>query len=194
MKISAVIMASGFSKRMGENKLFLKYKDQTFIENIIFKVIESDFYEINLVTAYDEITGLCNKIDKPDNFLVTINKNPDNGISESIKLGIKYLKPCDAYIFFTADQPDLSVITIKSIMTEAESDNIVVPRYNEKNGSPAAFGKEFYYDLSMLEGDSGGKQIIKKYPDRVKFIDILNAYEGRDIDTKEEFESLISKI
>ena len=37
MKTGAVIMASGFSRRMGENKLLLEYEGKTFIENTVGK-------------------------------------------------------------------------------------------------------------------------------------------------------------
>ena len=43
MKTGAVIMASGFSRRMGENKLLLKYKGKTFIENTADKALEYGF-------------------------------------------------------------------------------------------------------------------------------------------------------
>lgn len=35
IKISAIIMASGSSSRMGKNKLFLDYQGITFLEHIV---------------------------------------------------------------------------------------------------------------------------------------------------------------
>ncbi|MBP9477235.1 MAG: NTP transferase domain-containing protein [Sebaldella sp.] len=202
MKISAVIMASGFSKRMGENKLLLKYMGMSFIENTIKKVLESGFYEINLVTSHNEIENIYRNLletngfkkEKNHNFIITKNHNPDKGISESIKLGVKNLKPCDAYMFFTADQPKLSTETIKYIMSKAEIDKIIIPKYNNENGSPTIFGGNFKDNLLYLEGDTGGKQIVQENKGKVKYLDIKNVEEGIDIDTQEEYRKLIGKL
>ena len=202
MKISAVIMASGFSKRMGENKLLLKYMGMSFIENTIKKVLESGFYEINLVTSHNEIENIYRNLletngfkkEKNHNFIITKNHNPDKGISESIKLGVKNLKPCDAYMFFTADQPKLSTETIKYIMSKAEIDRIIIPKYNNENGSPTIFGGNFKDNLLYLEGDTGGKQIVQENKGKVKYLDIKNVEEGIDIDTQEEYRKLIGKL
>ncbi len=202
MKISAVIMASGFSKRVGENKLLLKYMGMSFIENTIKKVLESGFYEINLVTSHNEIENIYRNLletngfkkEKNHNFIITKNHNPDKGISESIKLGVKNLKPCDAYMFFTADQPKLSTETIKYIMSKAEIDKIIIPKYNNENGSPTIFGGNFKDNLLYLEGDTGGKQIVQENKGKVKYLDIKNVEEGIDIDTQEEYRKLIGKL
>ena len=202
MKISAVIMASGFSKRMGENKLLLKYMGMSFIENTIKKVLESGFYEINLVTSHNEIENIYRNLletngfkkEKNHNFIITKNHNPDKGISESIKLGVKNLKPCDAYMFFTADQPKLSTETIKYIMSKAEIDKIIIPKYNNENGSPTIFGGNFKDNLLYLEGDTGGKQIVQENKGKVKYLDIKNVEDGIDIDTQEEYRKLIGKL
>ena len=202
MKISAVIMASGFSKRMGENKLLLKYMGMSFIENTIKKVLESGFYEINLVTSHNEIENIYRNLletngfkkEKNHNFIITKNHNSDKGINESIKLGVKNLKPCDAYMFFTADQPKLSTETIKYIMSKAEIDKIIIPKYNNENGSPTIFGGNFKDNLLYLEGDTGGKQIVQENKGKVKYLDIKNVEEGIDIDTQEEYRKLIGKL
>ena len=202
MKISAVIMASGASKRMGENKLLFQYSGMSFIENTIKKVLESGFYEINLVTSHNEIENIYRNLletngfkkEKNHNFIITKNHNPDKGISESIKLGVKNLKPCDAYMFFTADQPKLSTETIKYIMSKAEIDKIIIPKYNNENGSPTIFGGNFKDNLLYLEGDTGGKQIVQENKGKVKYLDIKNVEEGIDIDTQEEYRKLIGKL
>ena len=199
MKISAVIMASGASKRMGENKLLFQYSGMSFIENTINKVLNSGFYEINLVTSYDEIVDICvgvlradeMRYEKCNDFIITRNNNPSEGISKSIRLGVKNLKDCDAYMFFTSDQPKLSVHTIKKLMNEAEKNQIIIPKYNHENGSPAVFGADFRKELLNIDGDLGGRQLIQNNIEKVKYLEIKNWEEGMDIDTQEEYRKLI---
>ena len=195
MKKGAVIMASGFSRRMGENKLLLEYKGKTFIENITDKVLECGFYKTILVTSHKEIEQIFeNYMKSRDDFLIIINKNPALGISESIKTGLKGLGECDACMFFTGDQPGLTQGTIKKILNKAGKDKIIIPKYTGKNGMPTVFGSDFFDELMRLEGDSGGKQIMNSHKGNIEYVEINDQSEGFDIDTREDYEYLISKI
>ena len=101
MKTGAVIMASGFSRRMGENKLLLKYKGKTFIENTADKALEYGFDKIILVTSHKEVEQILGDFVKSsNNFMIVTNKNPAFGLSESIKNGLKELRECDVCMFF----------------------------------------------------------------------------------------------
>ncbi len=82
--ISAIVMASGFSKRMGQNKLLMKYNNKFLIEYTLDIISNCNFKEKILVTQYEEIKKLGEKL----NFKVVINKYPNKGQSES-KLNMK---------------------------------------------------------------------------------------------------------
>ena len=195
MKTGAVIMASGFSRRMGENKLLLKYKGKTFIENTVDKVLECGFYKIILVTSHKEVEQIFENYPADrENFSVIINKNPDLGISESVKTGLRELRECDVCMFFTGDQPGLSRNTIRRILSKAGKNKIVIPKYLGKNGTPTVFGSDFFEELMELEGDSGGKQIMNSHKENIEYVGINDPLEGFDIDTREDYEYFISKI
>lgn len=63
MKISAIIMASGLSRRMGENKLLLDFKGDKLYEWTFDLVEEIDFDDVILVSSYDEILDDAKKED-----------------------------------------------------------------------------------------------------------------------------------
>lgn len=195
MKTGAVIMASGFSKRMGENKLLLEYKGKTFIENIIGEILECGFHKVVLVTSHEAILNIFKNCEKNrDDFFIIINKKSALGISESIKTGLKETAECDACMFFTGDQPALSHNTIKKLLEKAEKQKIIIPKYQGKNGMPTVFGSDFFDDLLGLEGDAGGKQIMNSHKESIEYVEINDPFEGFDIDTKEDYEYFISKI
>lgn len=195
MKTGAVIMASGFSRRMGENKLLLKYKGKTFIENTADKALEYGFDKIILVTSHKEVEQILGDFVKSsNNFMIVTNKNPAFGLSESIKNGLKELRECDVCMFFTGDQPGLTLGTIKRILGRAGKDKIIIPKYTGKNGMPTVFGSDFFDELMRLEGDSGGKQIMNSHKGNIEYVEINDQSEGFDIDTREDYEYLISKI
>ncbi len=94
--ITAIIMASGLSTRMGTNKLLLKYKNKLIIEYTFELIKELKFEQVIVVSKYDEIM----KLSKIYNFQYIYNENANLGQSESIKLGVLNSKNSDGYIFF----------------------------------------------------------------------------------------------
>lgn len=194
-KISAIIMASGKSERMGTNKLLLEYRGMTFIENTLEKVLNENFYELVIVISDKKVRKKCQdyiKKSKKDEKKIYIidNKKSEKGQSESIKIGLKTLGKCDGYMFFSCDQPFLTSDTIKKILQNFKTKGITTPEYNGKRSLPVIFGENFKDELLKLEGDTGGKTVISNHQDKIKIVEIENSDEGKDIDTKEDYDML----
>lgn len=190
--VNAIIMACGESKRMGENKLLLEYKGKKIIEHVIEKVSSCDFNSILVVCNNEEIIKIC----KDRNISTTYNDKYKQGQSESIKIGINNSSKCDGYAFFTADQPLINVETINLLLSDFNNnkDSIIVPNYNGKRGTPVIFSSKFKKNLLELEGDVGGRFIIKENPSYTRFINVENEFILWDIDTKEDYKKLIELI
>lgn len=187
VSLSAVIMASGESKRFGsENKLLADYNGKTMFELILEKVINSDiFSQVIVVTKYKEIIKICDNYPK----IFVINNNKAYlGISESVKLGVENsFSFIDGYMFITADQPKLSINSLKKLnfVFKNNKDKIIVSDFNGSIGSPNIFSKKFKKDLLSLTGDVGGKQIIKRNLDVIIKVP-LDENENKDIDYKSD--------
>lgn len=189
--INAIIMASGFSNRMGRNKLLLTYEGKAIIQHIMDKVTKCNFNNVIVVTNNNEIIDLAKKI----GIDFVFNSHPEKGQSESIKLGIINSPEAEAYAFFTGDQPLMDIETIMFLMNRFNEtkDLIIVPKYMEKKGTPVIFPKKFINELLELEGDVGGRKIINKHLEEVKYIEIKREYMLLDIDTEDDYNKLICK-
>lgn len=194
MNILPIILAAGFSKRMGENKLLLEYKGKTFIQTIIEKLLEINFNKIILVVSNLEIYKKYEKYN--EKVSVIFNDKAENGISESIKKAVTYAKDnlqADKYMFFVADQPLLKKETILKIIEKSDSNKITIPKNNNTMYNPVIFPNKYTFELLDLEGDKGGKQIILKHLDDINFVDIEDANEFQDVDVIEEYLKLINE-
>lgn len=186
--ISGIIMASGFSKRMGQNKLLMEVDQEKVIERVILACKNSLLDEIILVYRLDEIKEIGEK-----HGLKTIhNPNAIKGQSEAVKLGVKNSKKENGLMFLVADQPYLDTKVINTLIKEYEKDpnKIVVPYYDNKFGMPIVFSHQFRDDLLKVSGDKGGREIIEKNPDRVKKVYYEEEILGLDIDTMEDYNHL----
>ncbi|PHV71399.1 hypothetical protein CS063_04950 [Sporanaerobium hydrogeniformans] len=197
MKITAIILASGFSKRFKGNKLLALYEEKPLIMHVIDKVIRQDFYEVIIVSQYDEILSLVSSARSIKGIIKFIkNNNPQRGISESIKLGVKVSQPCDAYMFFVGDAPLIGGETIENMIgmyktLEAKETAILCPVYEGERGNPVIFAKTYKEELMGLSGDEGGKQLIARHKERVIGYEIDHHKELFDIDTQLDFNQLL---
>lgn len=185
-KITAIIMASGLSTRMGANKLLLDYKNEPIIQYVFEAVKNCLFHEVIVISQYNEIK----KISENYEFKYVHNENYDIGQSESIKLGILNSKPCDGYMFFVGDQPLLDEIHIKNMISAfyKNLDYIIIPKYKNKTGNPVIFPFSKKEELLKLKNDEKGKKIINK-TSNIKYIEVPESMLF-DIDTKEDYKKL----
>lgn len=187
--ICAIILASGYSRRMGKNKLTLRYRGKSLIEYTIETILQCGFSEVILVAREEEIIEIGNR----NGLKVIKNENAAKGISESIKLGVMQAAQTDGYMFFTADQPFLDIDTVKGLIHEFREKVacIIIPRCEGKRGSPVIFPYRFKAELLKLHGDVGGKVIINKNIDSTRFVEIQDSMKLFDIDTNEDYENIL---
>ena len=188
MRINLILLAAGNSKRFNGNKLLVIYKEKPIYMHIVEKVLGLEFNKIICVTQYKEIKeALLNT-----NINVVMNDNSSLGISSSIKLGINFDKNADGYMFMVCDQPFISVQTLKSVIDNFINGDkgIVCVGCGDNKGNPVIFSKRYINELLSLEGDSGGKRILKRHLNDLKIVNINNEIELVDIDTQEEFRKL----
>ena len=184
-KVDAVIMASGFSKRMGFNKLKLEYSNISLLENCLKKLSSIPFNEVLVCGREEWIKSLSEKY----NFKYLNNLNAHLGQSESIKLGVKNSNG-KGITFFTADQPLLSEKTILTLYYNFLKTNLItIPIIINNRFSPVFFPDEKKAEFLKLEGDSGGKPIIKSTP-LINLISFSSEKEFSDIDTEEDYGKL----
>ena len=185
MKINLILLAAGNSKRFNGNKLLAIYKEKPIYMHIVNNVLKLEVNKIICVTQYEEIKeALLNT-----NINVVINTNSSLGISSSIKLGINFDKEADGYMFMVCDQPFITEKTLKILLDKfinGEKGIVCVGCGNNK-GNPLIFSKIYINELLSLQGDNGGKRILKGHLNDLNVVNIDNEIELFDIDTQEEF-------
>ncbi|MEL3912293.1 NTP transferase domain-containing protein [Treponema pedis] len=187
MKISAIILASGFSKRMPQNKLKLPINGKQIFQYIVDGISQIEFTKKMIITNDEEISLYASQ----KNILVFPNERAEEGKSAAIKKGVENSEDAEAYMFFTADQPFLTVSTIKNLLKlyKKNKDYIIYPKYGVDRGSPVIIPSKYRAALLKLEKDKGGASLINE--DNSKFLIVENTIEGFDIDDTESYEKII---
>jgi molybdenum cofactor cytidylyltransferase len=184
--IGCVIMASGMGKRFGGNKLMADFMGRPMICRILDGT-DGIFGERIVVTRSKEVLKLCEDM----NIKTIFHQMPDR--NDTIRLGLQALSVNVEYCMFCqSDQPLLSKDTIcKLAAATIETQELIYQlKSGDIMGSPIVFPKWAFEELKSLPQKKGGNIVVKKYPERVKYVEAKNCFELMDIDTKEDMEKL----
>ncbi len=107
-----------------------------------------------------------------------------DGASWTIKNGLKEADDAEAFVFFTADQPWLREKTMEGFVCEMEKQHADLGSVcqGETPGNPVWFSRKYLPDLRALSGDQGGRKILKKHPEEIRWYPVAHAKELEDVD------------
>lgn len=182
MKISCIILASGYGRRFGGNKLLAHIGNKRLIDYTIEATPKSLIPNTVIVSQYKCILDLANK----NGFKTIYNSMKDDGINESIRLGMSAIDiDSDACMFRVCDQPYLTKSSIKLLINtyKKQPNKIIALGYNGKRGNPVIFPKKYFNELSTLANNNGGGKVIKDNISQLYILEIADKKELFDIDT-----------
>jgi len=190
--ISAILLAAGESNRMGQPKQLMPFGQGTILEKTIDNLLNSAISETIVVLGYRDEEVQKTIAGKP--VKIAINPDYQQGMSTSIITGLKQVnKKARAVLIALGDQPFVDSQTINSLVEAfiANIRGIIVPVYQDRRGNPVILATKYKDELLNLKGDIGGREIIKRHPDDV--LEVTVNCEGilLDIDTAENYTSMI---
>ena len=83
------------------------------------------------------------------------------------------------------------LLTRKVLIFNEDTSFIVIPKYKNRFGNPVIYPKKYKEDILNLEGDKGGKSIIKS-SDKIKYVDVCENTLF-DIDNIDDFNNLLKR-
>jgi molybdenum cofactor cytidylyltransferase len=190
--ISAILLAAGESNRMGQPKQLMPFDQSTIVERTIDNLLNSAVSETIVVLGYRDQDVRKTIADKP--VKIAINPDYQQGMSASVIAGLKQVdKRAQAVLIALGDQPFVDSQTINTLVEAFIANNrgIIIPVYQGRRGNPVIFAIKYKDELWNLKGDIGGREIINHHPDDV--LEVAVNCEGvlLDIDTAENYTSMI---
>ena len=188
VRVSAILLAAGGSKRMGANKLSLPWGRKTVLEQCLSVLLGSEVGEVWVV--------LSKQTWEPGQRLrgprVKLVHNPQSrkGMSTSIRKGIQAMgQKSRAVLIALGDHPVLNVNTVNALIRAyvEKKGTIIVPVYRGKRGHPVLFDRRYGKELLKLKRDVGARALLERH--RKEVYEFNSKSEGVvvDIDTWEEY-------
>ena len=165
---SAVLLAAGESRRMGEFKQLLPFGGKTFVACCVDNLLASRVSEVIVVTGHRE----ADVRDAVGARLVTFAHNEEyrSGMSSSIKRGLEALSPsARVLIVALVDQPQIGPSVFNQVIEAYERDRplVVVPTYNGRNGHPIAINLSLKEEIKAMDPDRGLRQVVHAHRDSI---------------------------
>ncbi len=192
--ISAVVLAAGMSRRMGQLKVLLPWThDKTILEHIIDQLILARVDHITVVTGNraEEVAALAQARGAQAVY------NPDFATGEmlsSLKVGLK-AQPANiaAALVVLGDQPRIQPKIVGQVtMAYAEGKgDIIAPSYQMRRGHPILIDRRYWGELLALPEDGAPRDVISQHP--VTHIDVDSDTVLNDVDTPDDYRKERSK-
>jgi molybdenum cofactor cytidylyltransferase len=122
---------------------------------------------------------------------VVVNPRFAEGMSSSLKLGLKYAgREADAVIIALGDQPFVLPTTIDMLVAAYEESKarIVIPTYQGARGNPVLFDKGVFPQMATIRGDTGAKSVVQKNAADVLEVEVPDMGVLVDIDTPSDLD------
>jgi molybdenum cofactor cytidylyltransferase len=159
VRIGAIVLAAGEGRRFGGNKLTIPIGGEPVITRVLKALTSID--RVVIVGAYAEelMQYLRNEV-------VIFNPNYREGISTSIKLGLRFFQDYDAVLIVLGDMPLITRETISKIINAYhEGCTAVIPTYKGLRGNPVLIHRSLFNELTRLKGDVGARELLRDRAD-----------------------------
>jgi molybdenum cofactor cytidylyltransferase len=188
-----VVLAAGLSRRLGRPKQLLELDGTPLVRHVVQRAFASRLDEVIVVTGAhaDAIEGALAGLP----VRIVHNDRYEQGMGTSLAAAVDVLdEDVDAIIVLLADQPAILPGAIDRAMAARRESGapVVMARYGEERGHPVLFGRECFPALAALEGDAGGRDVVRSHRDRMVLIDGGLPAPPADVDTEAAWDALRS--
>lgn len=183
MKLGCVLLAAGSSKRFGSDKLLYEINGEPMALWSIRALPLNMFYKVVAVVK----RGAAAELFRREKIETVINDRPQDGAGLSVRLGTERMLGTDAVMFMVCDQPYLKKESIVKLIDRFISvpDMITALGDGENRGNPIIYPAKYFGELMRIEGDNGGREVIKAHPEDLFVLNAAQRVELMDVDTRE---------
>lgn len=184
MTVDAVILAAGYSSRVGDFKPGLDLCGKTILQRCIESI--SDICENIIVVSGHQFDTIIEMVSDLPKVKVVKNEHVELGMFYSVKTGIKAVR-ADRFFVIPGDQPVVKSETFETLI--GYNMDIIIPRYKGKKGHPVLFNSGCISEILAMPDT----EILRNYihsKEEIKIVDVDDPGIGLDVDTPEDYETI----
>lgn len=193
-RVGAVVLAAGFSRRMGEaNKLLAPIDGAPMIARCVDAVLASRARPVVVVTGHEAVRVRAALAGR--HLVFAHNPAPEAGLSASLRTGIAALgDELDGALVCLGDMPWVRPEHIGALIAAFEASggrSICVPAFAGRRGNPVLWPARHFAEIAALRGDCGARERLAAHADEVCYVPVADAGVTLDVDTPDALATVL---
>lgn len=193
--IEAIILAAGFSSRMGRFKPLLPLAGSTVLEKSIAVFREAGVREVTVVVGYRANDLL--PVLQPLGVNIVFNGDYSSGMFSSVKAGVSALQPsCQAFFLLPGDIPLVQPSTVMKLLTSHQSQptGIIYPCYQGQRGHPPLISTHYRAAILTGSGEGGLRAILDHFEAAARDVAVRDEGVLLDLDTPGDYRKICAML
>jgi molybdenum cofactor cytidylyltransferase len=186
--ITAIVLAAGESKRMGQPKMLMPWATSTVIETVISSIRLAGISDILVVTggAHQQVEALIGR-----SVRTIFNENyKSSEMLGSIQIGLTaIMHETRAALICLGDQPQIREGSVRQICAAFLKDTfpIVVPSYQMHRGHPWLIARSLWDELLDMKPPQTPRDFLQEHADEIKYVEMETPTVIEDLDTPDDY-------
>lgn len=177
-----ILLAAGFSRRFGTNKLLHPLADGVPIALAAARRLRAALPEA-LAVIHPDDPQLAELLEQ-DGFPVTVCPQAQDGMGASLAWAVRHTAQASAWIVVLADMPFIQPATIAQVADAIESPaTLAAPVFRGQRGHPVGFGRAYFERLVELTGEEGARSILRDHAGQARWLACEDPGIVMDVDT-----------
>jgi molybdenum cofactor cytidylyltransferase len=190
MQVVSIVLAAGFSRRLGSAKQMARLGDATLLERAVNTALAAGLEPVFVVLREEQKTAFCvANLDniRPESAVVpVVNPEAAEGMASSVRAGVRAAAGAEGVagvVLLACDQPAVTAEHLRELARGG--DEVVASSYAGRKGVPAYFPARLFPELLQLRGDVGARGLLET----ARAVELPGG--ELDIDTVEDLERAV---
>ncbi len=192
--ISGLVLAAGRSERMGTPKQLLPFGSLTLIEQVIRTLTRSRLGKDVVVVLGHRAMDIVKRISGMPVSLA-YNPDPEGDMISSIRCGLAYIEPEQAFLIALGDQPLVTTGIVDRLIDEYERrpEGMVLPVHEGKRGHPMILSPAYREEILFESMPGGLKALRDRHADSVRPVPVDTDAVLIDLDYRSDYEEALRR-
>ncbi|HSA99848.1 MAG TPA: nucleotidyltransferase family protein [Anaerolineales bacterium] len=187
--ISAIILAAGQSRRMGQPKMLLPWGRVRVIEHVLTTFLQAGVEDIVVITggARDQVEQAI----APYPVRSVCNQDYANGeMLSSLQCGLRAMSDeAQATLIGLGDQPQVQERSVRCVCEayQGSQSQLIVPSFQMRRGHPWLVARPLWDELLRMRSPESPRDFLNRHAGEIHYVDVDTPSILADLDTPDDY-------